>query len=230
VALKVLAVYGLGITSLVTVAVWHNRRERAVLLMAWGVILLWIIGMGLLSLRFRDRVRRFVQGVRLNWAVKFVLFATIMALIEEAVTTTMTNMAPLFGVKMGEAYITASANYLDVVLGHSVIVFWPTYVAWALLLKYYDFRPVTVMFLYGLNGTLAETFAFGPQHLLEVGFWVYVYGLMIYLPAYCVPLDRGARPPKWHHYILTFLLPIPFTVPVALIVQYLHPVTIHFAS
>lgn len=230
VALKVLAVYGLAVTSLVTVAVWQTPKDRAILLMAWGVILLWIVGVGLLSLRFRDPFRDFVQGVRLSWPVKFVLFTTIMALIEEAVTTSMTNMAPLFGVKMGEAYITASANYLDVVLCHSVVVFVPTYIAWALLLKYYDFRPVTVMFLYGLNGTLAEAFAFGPQHVFEIGFWVYVYGLMIYLPAYGVPTDRGAKPPRWRHYLLTFLLPIPFTFPVALIVNTLHPVKIHFAT
>lgn len=99
-----------------------------------------------------------------------------------------------------------------------------------LLLKYYDFRPVTVMFLYGLNGTLAEMFAFGPQHIFEIGFWVYVYGLMIYLPAYCVPTDRGAKPPKWRHYLLSFILPIPFTFPVALIVNILHPVKIHFTT
>lgn len=54
-------------------------------------------------------------------------------------TTKMTNMAPLFGVKMGEAHITASANYLDVALCHSVVVLVPTCIAWALLLRYYDF-------------------------------------------------------------------------------------------
>lgn len=129
-ALKVLAVYGLAVTSLVTVAVWQTPKDRAIILMAWGVILLWIVGVGLLSLRFRDPVRNFVQRVRLSWPVKLVLFTTIMALIEEAVTTSMTNVAPLLGVKMGEAYITASANYLDVVLCHSVVVFVPTYVAW----------------------------------------------------------------------------------------------------
>jgi hypothetical protein len=52
-----------------------------------------------------------------------VLFCTLLALAEEAVTTTMTNLAPLFGVKMGEVAITASANYIEVVTQHSVIVF-----------------------------------------------------------------------------------------------------------
>ena len=133
--LKVLGVYGFVVTCLVTAVVWQNPRDRAVILMAWGVILLWIVGGGLLALRFRDRVRHFVLGVRLGWRTKFVLFATTMALIEEAITTSMTNMAPLFGVKMGEAYITASANYLDVVLCHSVVVFVPGYIAWAVLLS-----------------------------------------------------------------------------------------------
>lgn len=55
-----------------------------------------------------------------GWKKKFVVFATVLALIEEAITTTMTNLAPLFGVEIGEAYITASTNYVDVVLFHSV--------------------------------------------------------------------------------------------------------------
>jgi hypothetical protein len=38
---------------------------------------------------------------------------TALALMEEAITSSMTNLAPLFGVKIGEAYITASTNYFD---------------------------------------------------------------------------------------------------------------------
>ena len=39
----------------------------------------------------------------------------------------MTNCAPLFGVEMGEVYITASGNDMDVVLFHSVVVFVPQF-------------------------------------------------------------------------------------------------------
>ena len=226
--LKILAVYGLVVTSLVTVLVSHNRIERAVVGMAWGLIILWIILGGILARVYRDKVRRFVLRVPLRWKTKFVLFATVLALIEEAITTTMTNMAPVFGVKVGEAYITASANYLDVVLGHSVIVFVPMFVAWAWLLGRYDFRPATVLLLFGLTGTLAEAGSFGLQNLAQVGMWVFVYGLMVYLPAYCAPADRGARQPLVRHYVLAVFLPFLFVIPVAGVVGYLHPVKIHF--
>jgi hypothetical protein len=37
---------------------------------------------------------------------------------------------------------------------------------------------------------------------------------MIWLPAYCIPKDRKAVPPKWYHYLLTFIVPIFFQIPV----------------
>ena len=49
--------------------------------------------------------------------VKFVLGCCGLPwlLLEEAITTLMTNCAPFLGVSIGQAYITASANYFDVV-------------------------------------------------------------------------------------------------------------------
>lgn len=76
------------------------------------------------------------RAFRPHWQVKFILLGIIaMTLLEEAITTFMTNLAPFFGVKVGEAYITACTNYLDVVLLHSVIVFVPWFIAWAWILK-----------------------------------------------------------------------------------------------
>ena len=54
-------------------------------------------------------------------------------MLDEVVTTTMTNCAPLFGMKLGEVYITASSNYLDVILRDSVVVFVPMFVGRAFL-------------------------------------------------------------------------------------------------
>ena len=166
------------------------------------------------------------------WPVKFVVFCTVLALFEEAITTTLTNMAPFFGVPVGKAYITASANYLDVVCFHSVIVFVPWFVGWAWMLSRWDFHRTLVFLLFGLTGTLAET-GLMPQKLGEVGMWVFVYGLMVYLPAYSLPADRGARRPRWWAYPLAVVLPLLFMVlllPYGLIKPYLHPdpSNIHF--
>lgn len=162
--------------------------------------------------------------------MKFILFGILLALLEEFVTTAMTNLAPFFGVQVGEAYITASANYFDVVLHHSVIVFTPWFIAWAWILKRYAFSPFWVFLLFGLDGLVAEWLTFGWQHLNEFALWIFVYGLMVYLPAYTVPAERGAtRPNIWHGalaIVLPFVSGIPWTVLVHLMFP-THP-AIHF--
>ena len=174
---------------------------RAVLGMGWGLIFLWIGVGGTLMYRFREPLREAVLKIRLGWQWKFILFATFLALVEEVVTTAMTNLAPLFGVKVGEAYITASTNYLDVVALHSVVMFVPLFVGWALILSRYAFSPFSVFLLFGLTGTVMET-NFGLKNPLEFGLWIFVYGLMVFLPAYCVPSERNTRPLRWWHYPL----------------------------
>jgi hypothetical protein len=219
------------ITGAVTVVTWGHARLRAVLGMGWGLILLWILlGGGLMHI-FRNGIRARVQRVPVDWRLWFVLFCTVLALVEEAITTTMTNLAPLFGVKVGEAYITASTNYLDVVALHSVVVFIPMFVAWALILWRYNFSAFEVFLLFGLTGTLAEM-SFGVEHAREFGLWIFVYGLMVYLPAYCVPTVRPARPPRWWHYPLAVLVPFLFIplIPLPLLVKlfFPHHPNIHF--
>jgi len=151
--LIVLAVYGFATSALVFVLNWPNPIGRAVLCMAWGLILLWCIGVGLVSMVFKNDIRRFVGPIPIRWPVKFVLFCTGMALLEEAVTVTMTNLAPVFGVEVGQAYITASANYLDVVCLHSVVVFVPMFICWAGAVAGKSIiHPCEVMFLFGLTG------------------------------------------------------------------------------
>lgn len=213
---------------------------RAVLLMGAGTSLLWIYLGGGLMFAYRDRIRRWVQGRRLDWRITFVLFCTLLALIEEAITTTMTNCAPLFGVPLGHAYITASTNYLDVVCLHSVVVFVPMFVCWAWMLTRWSFAPEAVLLLFGITGTLAEVSFGGLQNLLQFGFWIFVYGLMIYLPAYCIPEERrrgaGGTPfprklvrPGLGAILLAPLLPLLCAGPVALVISHIHPIKIHFA-
>ena len=117
-----------------------------------------------------------------GWRLKFVRLATLLALLEGAITVTMTNLAPLFGVLVGAAYITASANDLDVVALHSVVVFVPMFIAWAVLLSRWDFTPAQVVLLFGLTGTLAEVSFGGIQQFVQIAMWTFVYGLMVFLP------------------------------------------------
>jgi hypothetical protein len=152
--------------------------------------------------------------------------------LEEAITTTMTNLAPLFGVPVGSAFITASTNYLDVVMLHSVVVFIPMFVAWQWLLGRWRFTPFQVFVLFGITGTLAEC-TFGFEHLREFGMWIFVYGLMVWLPAYCVPADRPARPPRWWLFPLAVIIPFLFItlIPTPLLIKWYDPQhpAIHFS-
>ena len=192
----------------VTFLVQKNPVESAGIKMAWGLILLWVIFLGSLMYKFRDSVKQFVQKIPLQWQVKFILFATLLILIEEAITTGMTNLAPLLGVKMGQAYITASANYWDVIFFHSVISIAPMFIAWAVFLYFYDFSPFEVFLLFGISGVIAEGTFSGSWALFAL--WVFVYGLMVYLPTYCIPSERKTKKPKWWFYPLTIILPFLF--------------------
>jgi hypothetical protein len=128
----------------------------------------------------------------------------------------MGSTSPLLGGVTDAARITASKNYLEVVFLHSVIAFVPLFLCWGWLLSRYDFQPSQVLLLFGLNGTLAETLSFGPQNLIQVGMWVWVYGLMAYLPACTVPVDRGARHARWWHGLMAIFLPLVFVAPLGL--------------
>ncbi|MHB0998889.1 MAG: hypothetical protein ACYC27_06550 [Armatimonadota bacterium] len=220
--LAVYAFTGVALVSAIMFGTHQAQHKQAVIGMMLVVVLVWIVIGGTLGLLYKDRVRAFVMKLPGSWQLKFVVFATIMALLEEVCTVTMTNCAPLFGVKIGEAYITASTNYFDVVLGHSVIVFIPQFIFWAWLLSRYHFSPAVVFLLYGIAGNIGEVM-FGGLSNAAAGFWIFIYGLMVYLPAYCIPVDRDVKKPKWWLYPLTVILPGFASAPVVALVNYLHP-------
>lgn len=196
--------------------------SSAIVRMAVGLILVWVVLGGSVMYLMRDWVRGCVATVRLPWQVTFVLFCTLLALLEEAITTTLTNMAPLFGVPLGTAFITASTNYFEVVFFSSVIVFIPLFIGWALLLTRYAFHPVSVMLLFGLMGVVCEMSIVGPMvALLGAPQWILVYGLMIYLPAYCIPENRGAKPVRVWHYVAAIPMVFMFALPLLLPIVYL---------
>ncbi len=205
-----------------------DANSRAVMLMATGLMVLWMIVGGGAMWRLRDSIRTRVLEIQIPWAIKFVLFCTALALTEEAIAVLMTNLAPVFGVPVGAAYITASANYFDVVMFHSVVVFVPMFIVWAFLLSRRDFSPAAVFLLFGITGFLSESIFAGTFDLARAPFWVFIYGLMIWLPAYCLPPRDGAKLPHWSLYLLAIFVPYLLAIPVALVVSSLHPISIHF--
>lgn len=210
---------GLQLIFAVFIFIVNNEPAfRATIGMAiLGLYILWIIICGMLMKKYRDRIRDFIQKININWKVKFVLFATILALFEEIITTLMTNTAPLYGVTPEIVHITASTNYLDVVLSHSVILFFPMFIIWAFILGRYYISPNAVFILWGLSGWFMEALFRGFGHSLEIGMWVFVYGLMIYLPAYSIPQDRVAGKPGFWMYPLFVLIPLLGVIPGGLI-------------
>lgn len=225
--IRILFVWTILSTSLICAigAASGHPVARAVLGMAMGLVLLWIVAGGLLMRLYRDRVRAAFARIKQPWQVKFVVFCTLLILVEELITTGMTNLAPLFGVPIGKAYITASSNYFDVIAFHSVVVIAPMFLGWAWLLSRYDFSPNAVFLLFGLTGTFCEVSFGGLQQFAAFGMWTFVYGLMVYLPAYCIPRDRAARKPHWFHYPIAVFFPYLFAIPVVVAVTLLfhHP-------
>lgn len=213
---RLLALQGLALLGLLTVGFRNDPEGRAIVGMTWGLVLIWIVGAGTLMYR-----RRHAWGARLARSplgprTTFVLSATALALLEEVVTTAMSNAAPLFGVEHGSVMITASLNYFDVILRNSVIVFVPMFVAWAWQLGRYEFRPAQVFLLFGVTGALAETMSSGPQQLLGIGMWTFVYGLMVFVPAFAFSDAPERRPVRLRHLPLAVASPIASAVPVAI--------------
>jgi hypothetical protein len=225
-----LALWTVGRTVFVTVVVWHNRIMKAELEMASGLILLWVIMAGGMMYLFRDAIKAGLERMRLDWRISFFLLATALAMSEEMITTLLTNCAPLLGVKLGEAYITASSNYFDVICCHSVVTFLPPFAAWTWLYSRYDFSPFEVFVSFGLYGMIGEGI-FGGFRLADVPFWILVYGLMIYLPAYVFADRRGQRPVSWLQYLLGSVGPYALTVPWVLLLKFTllrHHPDLHF--
>lgn len=222
---KAIAVYSILVISLISFLVLTSdapAHEKAIIKMALGLILIWIVMGGSLMYSFRDRVRDLVRRIPLPWQAKFFLFCILLALLEEVVTVSMTNLAPLFGADVGQAFITASANYLHTVLFHSVIVFVPMFLIWTVILHFFHFPPTHVFLLFGLTGSIAEM-SMSITNILG-GFWFFVYGLMVYLPVYALPNERGVRKPSWWIYILAIVAPLIAPIlllPIAPLLSYL---------
>lgn len=226
--LGVAAIHFFTVAAVFSVLTYRHQQMRlaALLGMTVGMYILWIFIGGIIAWRFGDLIQRWGDRHPSFWLLRFFLSCIALCMTEEAITTLMTNLAPFFGVRLGQVYITASSNYWDVILGHSLIVIAPTFLAWAFLLKYYQFQPSTVLVLFGLTGTLMEMIYGGFMQMAQTGMWVLVYGLMIYLPACSAPSNRPGRIPRLAHCILAVLLPfafMPLCIPILFVIRMLRP-------
>lgn len=194
-----------------------QRAHRAVIGMGCGLIVLWVFVGGALMVRFREPLARGMRAIPLPGWLRFAVCATVLALLEEAITVGMTNLAPLFGVRVGEAYITASANYWDVVSHHSVIVFVPLFIGWGLLLSKLPFSAFHVFLIFGITGTLAEASFSGPQALGAFGMWIFIYGLMVWLPTVAMSEPRHPWRLRWWMFPAAVFVPFLFEAPWALL-------------
>jgi hypothetical protein len=91
-----------------------------------------------------------------------------------------------------------------------------------------------VFLAFGLVGTLSEAiFAGSPGLLVVAPMWIFVYGLMVWLPAFSLPQRPNAsRPGTLAHLVLPFAilaLALPMIVPLVwLITGVLDHPAIHF--
>ncbi|WP_413431565.1 hypothetical protein [Crateriforma spongiae] len=226
----VLLVWQFLLTTFLTLGGIDNAKLGVMAKMLWGVNLLWIVLFGLISLRSRDYVSKVGESTQKPLPLLFFLGATLMALLGEAVTTAMTNCAPIFGAEIGEVYITASANYLDVVMFHSAVVFLPQYAILGWLLSRYAISPFAVFICYGITGFIGEVMFSGPNPLM-LAQWILIYGLFVYLPAHLFVASKDRKQMRWWMYPFLVVLPVIASIPmVALLLLVFapgHP-SIHF--
>ena len=101
------------------------------------------------------------------------------------------------------------------------------FLVWAWVLARYTFSPSAVFLLFGINGVLAELLI-GGAALQMAPFWIFVYGLMIFLPAYSYPGDSKTRMPRWYYYPTTIVGCLLASALVALVVNLASPYLPHF--
>lgn len=189
-----------------------TTEDKAIITMSSGLLFLWVIVIGSMIYIFKNRIKILFTSSNL-YVLKFFLLAVVMCMIEEAIATTMTNTALLWGLSPNEVFITASPNYLEVITRHSLIVFVPQFLLWGYVLSKYYFAPNSVLILYGITGYLSEVIAFGiSSNVISIGFWIMVYGLIVYLPAYCLPRKALIAKPHPLFFPLMIILPLIITM------------------
>ena len=225
--IKIIAIYSiifLIFLSIVTFTGDATNNEKAIIKMALLLNLIWCVGFGLYTLKNKNKIKQKFNQIKsdLSWKKKFFIFFLGLILLEEIITTTLTNLAPALGGEIGKSFITASTNYFEVIFFHSAIIFVPFIFIWIYLFSKYDFSANQAFLLFGLVGTLAEAML-SPFALIS-GFWFFVYGLMIYLPAYTLPQRENLLPAGIWAHIQAIILPFIVSIPMSLFVIWLRSV------
>jgi hypothetical protein len=225
--IKIIATYSIIFLFFLSIATFSSDasgNDKAIIKMALLLNLIWCIGFGFITFKFKDKIKSIFQNVKpnWNWKTKFFLFFLFLILFEEIITTILTNLAQVLGGEIGKSFITASTNYFEVIFFHSAIMFVPFIFIWTYLFSKYSFNPNQAFLLFGLLGTLSETLL-SPFALIS-GFWFFVYGLMIYLPAYTLPIRENLQTPDFKAYLIALILPFIVSIPMSLFVIWLRGV------
>jgi hypothetical protein len=206
------------------VAFATGGAELSAVAMEWGIFLSWVYGIApLLGRKGLPMLKRRLSGYHFGPKVFFFIFAAVFALIEEALAVIWNDFTPpLFGQSVAPL-LTASTNYFEVIVLHSVVVFLPLFLVWAYLLYYGKYSPREAYLYFGLTGVLAE-YMFNPSvlALLAGGFWILIYGSMVYHPAQFVfGKGEGALHVTWKRLVVAVFLPLLASIPVAILIDIL---------
>ena len=204
------------------VALTSGPVERSAIVMQWGIFLSWVYIvaplLGRVGLpRFKQSLSKFTLGPKRL----FFIFATLFALTEEALAVLWNNVTPSFFGQTAGPVLTASTNYFEVILLHSVVVFLPLFLVWAYLLAHGRYSPREAYLYFGITGILAE-YIFNPSilALLAGGFWILIYGSMVYYPArFVFGKEEGRFHVTWRRALVAVFLPLLVSVPLAIIID-----------
>jgi hypothetical protein len=221
IVIKALFVFVLAFQVLMVILVFDEGTwaDRAFVILNSGLLVIWVGLIGGILYRINDRTGTFLSSNR-HHILTFALICPLLVLIEETVAVMMTNTAPLWGLTTSEASITASVNWFETVTRHSVIVFIPQFVLLAIFTKAYRSDPAHVFLMYGLCGFIGEGLAFGFVHnLWGLPFWIFVYGMIAYVPTYVLQTDPNRPVARLWHHVLALVVIVPVTAMWALLVM-----------
>ncbi len=168
-------------TSVLTFLIQDNLLQLTAVKMLWCLIIFWVFLCGSIIYFSRNLFWKYYLKITWPFWIKFTTFATLFFLIEEAIATAINYY--FYPITKGMVMLTASTNYLEVIMKHSVFVFIPIFIIFSIFIKSFKLNPTKSFLYFGIVGTLAEISIGGLTSLLQFAMWIFVYGLIVYLPS-----------------------------------------------